>query len=148
MFDKRLARCRLFCAVPADADGGGCDIVAAFDDGGTYTIADSDVHNAPYFGVLADKGTTVDVDGSHVHDIGDLGSGVQRGVGLEYIGGAQGTVSDSTIDRYQKNGFVIADDGTNVNVLTTRSTAAARPRSSPATASSTRTSRRAWSATT
>ena len=103
--------------VPATATGDGCDIVAAFDDGAPHAISGSDISGAPRFGVLADKESTVTIDDSHVHDIGDLSSGVQAGVAIEYVGGADGSVSDSTIDRYQKNGFVIADDGTNVDVV-------------------------------
>ena len=105
---------------PADANGSGCEVVAYFDDGGAYTIANTDVHEAPRYGVLADRNTTVDVIDSRVFDIRNANptlGGLQQGVGLQYLGGADGTVQRDRVFNYQKNGMANFDPGTTVNVL-------------------------------
>ena len=72
------------------------------------------------FGVLVDRGSTVDVTDSRVFDIRNpdpnLG-GLQQGVAFEYIAGSKGTVQRDQVFNYQKNGTAFFDPGTTVNVL-------------------------------
>jgi hypothetical protein len=102
-----------------DANGGGCDVVAYYDDAASHTITNADVHEAPRFGVLVDRGTTVDVTDSRVFDIRNANpanGGLQQGVGLEYLAGSKGTVLRDQVFNYQKNGMANFDPGTNVTV--------------------------------
>ena len=109
-------------SITGPATGGGCDVVAYYDTG-SFTVDSADVSLAPRYGILADKGATVNVTNSQVHEIGpafttdpSLG-GLQQGIAIEYIGGAQGLIQNDQVFDYQKGGFVGADQGTNVQIL-------------------------------
>jgi hypothetical protein len=99
----------------------GCQIGVYFDQAGSVTSAD--ISGATHYGVFADKGAAVDVTGSQIHQIGDVPfTGNQNGRAVFYANGATGTVSGNTITQYQKNGVVITDAKTAVNVLNNRVT--------------------------
>ena len=104
-------------------DASGCDIGAYYDDGAIHTISGATIQDANQFGVLARNATTVNVgNDSVVQRIGNhtggqyQPNGVQTGVGISYREASTGSVDDTTVHDYQKNGFVIRDSGTNVSV--------------------------------
>jgi hypothetical protein len=102
-------------AVSGPVDATGCDI-------GVYvktmssTISSANIFGATYYGVLVNGGAAT-IAGSSVHDIGDVPlSGVQHGVGVSYVNGATGSISSTSIYRYQKNGTAFDGAGTNVSI--------------------------------
>jgi hypothetical protein len=110
-------------AVTGTVDASGCDVGVYYDDGGAHTVSNATVQDANQYGILVRQATTVTVDNdSTVQRIGNHTggqydpNGVQTGVGISYREGSTGSVDDSLVHEYQKNGFVIRDTGTNVSV--------------------------------
>lgn len=109
--------------VSGTLDATGCDI-GVYYNAGAHTINHATIQNAFYYGVLArNPGTSVDVsNSSEVKFIGDvLGgtffpTGAQHGVGIAYREQATGSVDDTYVHQYQKNGFVVKNPGTRVTV--------------------------------
>jgi hypothetical protein len=94
----------------------GCQIGVYFDQYGS--VNNADIAGATHYGVFADKGAVVNVTGSHIHQIGNTPfDGMQNGRAVFFTNGANGTVSNSLIDNYQKNGVVATGDKTSVSVL-------------------------------
>lgn len=92
--------------VTGTLDATGCNI-------GVYngSVHGGTIYGANYYGVLED-GVANNVVNGTIHDIGERPlNGSQHGVGVEYVNGATGTLSGTTISNYQKNGVVI-DGGT------------------------------------
>lgn len=104
--------------VTGDVDATGCDIGVATDAGNATAVTDADVHDAKYFGVATkDSGSSTTIDSSQIHQIGDNPfNGTQHGVGVDFEGGSTGSLADSHVFDYQKNGVVVRDSGTNANV--------------------------------
>ena len=111
-------------------DATGCNIGVYYGDGATGTVSGANISGANYYGVVAD-GAAVDISDSQIHDIGETPfNGTQHGVGVLYTtvhqdGGttdhaATGTLSGSTISRYQKNGVVVS--GTDAAVTVSNNT--------------------------
>lgn len=102
-----------------DVDGTGCDIAAYYDDGAAHTVTAADVHGSLWFGVYND-GADVTIDDSDVHDIGDTPfNGVQRGLAVLFDNkgpSTTGTVSDSDVFDYQKNGITASGNTTSINI--------------------------------
>ena len=109
----------------ADVDGTGCDIAVYYSqNSGSWSVQSSDVHGAQSFGVWNDGAGNVTIDDSRVHDIGDVPfNGVQRGLAVLYGSRndqpATGTISDSTVDRYQKNGITVIGPNSSANITDT-----------------------------
>jgi hypothetical protein len=96
--------------VTGTLDAAGCNI-------GVYngSVHGGEIYGANYYGVLEDGARNIDVASANIHDIGEQPlNGSQHGVGVEYVNGATGTLSGTTITNYQKNGVVIAGAGTSV----------------------------------
>jgi hypothetical protein len=82
------------------------------------------VSNATYYGVFVDAmagNVAVDVSGASVSNIGESPfNGAQHGVAIYYsgtgTGTASGTVSNTTITQYQKNGIVVSGANAHVDV--------------------------------
>ena len=102
--------------VTGDVDATGCDIGAYYSDGAAGAITAADIHGADRYGVFVDGGD-VTIDNSQIHDISVPFDGVQQGVGVRYSNDATGSVTDSDIYRYQKNGFVIRGENTSVDTI-------------------------------
>lgn len=105
-----------------DVDGTGCDIAAYYDDGAAHTITNAQVHGSQFAGVYND-GADVTVEDSDVFDIGDTPfNGVQRGLAVLFDnkpGGAAtttGSVDDSDVYEYQKNGITAHGSATSINI--------------------------------
>jgi hypothetical protein len=104
--------------VNGTVDATGCNIGVYYGDGNAGTVSGATITGANYYGVVAD-GAAVDISNSSIHDIGENPfNGTQHGVAVLYTtvhqdGGttthpATGTLSGSTISRYQKNGVVVS----------------------------------------
>jgi hypothetical protein len=103
--------------VTGELDATGCNIGVYYDGTHTGNVTSADIHGANYFGVLV-NGAAANVTNSAVHDIGEVPfNGAQHGNAVVYLGGATGTISDSQVYRYQKNGITVRDDGSSVSVL-------------------------------
>jgi hypothetical protein len=103
--------------VTGELDATGCNIGVYYDGTHTGNVTDADIHGANYFGVVV-NGAAANVTHSAVHDIGEVPfNGAQHGNAVVYLGGATGTISDSQVYRYQKNGITVRDDGSSVSVL-------------------------------
>ena len=109
----------------ADVDGTGCDIAVYYSQSsGNWSVQSSQVHGAQSFGVWNDGAGSVTIDGSHVYDIGDDPfNGVQRGLAVLYGSRnnqtATGTISNSTVDQYQKNGITVIGPNSSANITGT-----------------------------
>jgi hypothetical protein len=124
--------------VATEVDATGCDIGVYYSPGTTGDIGGANIHGAVYYGVLVNA-AAVNVTNSDVHLIGDNPfSGAQHGVGVFYTtldqaneiayqngqpytttvpnARATGTLSDSNIYAYQKNGVVVGGPGAAVTV--------------------------------
>jgi hypothetical protein len=112
--------------VTGDLDATGCNIGVYYGPGTTGTVSGADIHGANYYGVVANA-ANVDVTNSSIHDIGESPfNGSQHGVAVLYTTidqagnttgpAATGTLSGSTITRYQKNGVVVSGSGAAVVV--------------------------------
>ncbi|MDX6588502.1 MAG: hypothetical protein QOI31_2975 [Solirubrobacterales bacterium] len=103
--------------VTSTVNASGCDIGVYYNVGATGAINAADISGANKYGVFNDGGA-VTVSNSDIHEIGNVPfDGVQIGVAVRYSNGATGSVTNSDIYRYQKNGFVISGQGTNVDVV-------------------------------
>lgn len=111
--------------VTGTVDASGCNIGVYYGPGHTGAVS-AEVKNANYYGVVAD-GANVSISNSSIHDIGESPfNGTQHGVGVLYTTihqdntttgtPATGTLSGSTITRYQKNGVVVSGSNANVTV--------------------------------
>ena len=91
--------------VTGTLDASGCNI-------GAYnptSVTGADIYGANYYGV-ADNGITTNVSNSSIHNIGEVPfNGAQHGNAVLYINGAHGTISDSTVTKYQKNGITVSN---------------------------------------
>ncbi len=96
--------------VTGTLDATGCNIGVYYGTGtAPGSVHDADIFGANYYGVLVD-GTSVDVSGSSIHDIGESPlNGAQHGNAVVYQDGASGTISGNTVSNYQKNGITIRD---------------------------------------
>jgi hypothetical protein len=110
-------------AVTGNLDATGCNIGAYFDAAHPGSVTNANIHGANYYGVVVNA-ATVNVASSTIHDIGESPlNGSQHGVGVLYttndVVGASttGTLSGTTITKYQKNGVVVSGTGANVKVL-------------------------------
>jgi parallel beta helix pectate lyase-like protein len=112
--------------VSGTLDATGCNIGVYYPDGSTGSVTNADIFGANYYGVVAD-GAAVNVTNSSIHDIGETPfNGSQHGVGVLYTtihqtgpdttNPATGTLSGSTITRYQKNGVVVSGNNAAVTV--------------------------------
>jgi hypothetical protein len=102
--------------VMGKVDASGCDI-GVYTDSGHTTVVYATVENAKYFGVLTENGGSTDISDSIVQNIGDVPfSGDQHGIGIEWASGSSGSVDNSIVEQYQKNGVVVADSGTSASV--------------------------------
>jgi uncharacterized repeat protein (TIGR01451 family) len=91
--------------VTGTLDATGCNI-------GAYnptSVTGATIFGANYYGVVVNAATTnVNISNTTIHDIGESPfNGAQHGVGVLY-NAASGTLSGSSITRYQKNGVVVA----------------------------------------
>jgi hypothetical protein len=103
----------------------GCNIGVYYGDGKTGTVGTATISGANYYGVVAD-GAAVNITGATIHDIGENSfNGSQHGVAVLYTTvhqdattttAATGTLSGSTISRYQKNGVVVSGPHASVTV--------------------------------
>jgi hypothetical protein len=112
--------------VTGPLDASGCNIGAYFSAAHPGSVVDANIHGANYYGVVVNA-ATVNVTGSTIHDIGESTlNGSQHGVGVLYTTinqagastgtSATGTLSGTTITKYQKNGVVISGSGAAVTV--------------------------------
>jgi len=103
--------------VTGELDATGCNIGVYYDSTHTGNVTDADIHSANYFGVLV-NGAAANVTNSAVHDIGEVPfNGAQHGNAVVYLGGATGTISETDVYSYQKNGITVRDDGSSVSIL-------------------------------
>ena len=104
----------------------GCNIGVYYAPGTTGTVSSANVSGANYYGVVANA-ASVNITNSQIHDIGENPfNGSQHGVGVLYTTvnqagastgpSATGTLSGSTISRYQKNGVVVSGSHASVTV--------------------------------
>jgi hypothetical protein len=110
-------------ATTGTVDATGCDIAIYFNDGGTHSVTGATIQNAFYYGVLTrNPGTTANISGSEIRFIGDgvggtfLPTGAQHGVGAAWRSGSGGSLDNTYVHQYQKNGLLVANPGTNVSV--------------------------------
>lgn len=103
--------------VTGTLDATGCNIGVYYGPDSTGSVSGADVSGANYFGVLVNR-ATVDITKSQIHNIGEVPlNGAQHGNAVVYINGATGTISGSTVSKYQKNGITISGkDADNVAV--------------------------------
>jgi hypothetical protein len=113
--------------VTGDLDATGCNIGVYYGPTSTGSVSSANIHGANYYGVVVNA-AAVDVTNTQIHDIGENPfNGSQHGVGVLYTtinqaGGitgtaATGTLSGSTITKYQKNGVVVSGLHAVVKVL-------------------------------
>jgi hypothetical protein len=104
--------------VTGNVDAATCDIGVYFDEDGSVTGAT--ISGAPrYYGILVRTPTAaVTISDAVVDGVGDAQqpSGNQHGVGIAFRDGATGSISDSTVANYQKNGILVRDAGSSVTV--------------------------------
>jgi hypothetical protein len=110
--------------VSGTVDATGCNIGVYYGPDHTGTVGAATISGANYYGVVVDR-AAVNVNGATIQDIGETQpNGSQHGVGVFYTtreltsdpsntvfttaGAATGTLSNSTIRRYQKNGVVVS----------------------------------------
>jgi hypothetical protein len=104
----------------------GCNIGVYYGDGKAGTVDTATISGANYYGVVAD-GAAVNITGATIRDIGENPfNGSQHGVAVLYTTvhqdatttthAATGTLSGSTISRYQKNGVVVSGSRASVTV--------------------------------
>jgi hypothetical protein len=103
--------------VTGTVDASGCNIGVYYGPGTSGNVS-ANVSGANYYGVVAD-GAAVNISSSQIHNIGENPfNGSQHGVAVLYTtvhqdgsttgNDAKGTLSDSTISLYQKNGVVVS----------------------------------------
>lgn len=108
-------------SVTGRLDATGCNIGVYYGPGSTGSVSAADISGANYYGVVVNA-AAVNVTNSTIHDIGETPlNGSQHGVGVLYTtinqagastgSSATGTLSGTTISKYQKNGVVISGPG-------------------------------------
>jgi hypothetical protein len=103
-------------AVTGPVNATGCDI-AVYTDTGSTTINAANISGASHYGVFIDKGASATITNSSVHDIGAVPfNGAQYGVGIAFRAGSTGSIDNTSIYRFQKNGTVFSGAGTNVSI--------------------------------
>jgi hypothetical protein len=116
--------------VTGTVNAAGCNIGVYYGPGTTGSVSDANISGANYYGVVANA-AGVNITNSQIHDIGETPfNGSQHGVGVLYTTvnqagastgpSATGTLSGSTITRYQKNGVVVS--GSHASVAVTNNT--------------------------
>lgn len=110
--------------ISGSVDGTGCDIAIYVPAAGSSTtIINANVHDANKYGVFADGASNVAIANSAVYNIGNhtggifAPNGVQTGLAIYFRNGATGSVSNSTIYNYQKNGITASGAGVSVSIL-------------------------------
>lgn len=114
-------------SIPDEIDATGCNIGVYYDHTyvGTAELQNVDIFGANYFGVLVNGNAgdvVVNIKNSSIHNIGDVPfSGAQHGVAIYYMalettGSATGTVDNTKIYKYQKNGITVNGPSANVTV--------------------------------
>src|SRR4051794_11705645 len=104
-------------AVSGDVDATGCDI-GVYVDAGHTTVSNADVHSATYFGIVTRGAGSTDVSDSQIRDIGEpVFNGAQHGIGVAWIEGSTGSISDSHVFRYQKGGVVVSGENTTADTI-------------------------------
>lgn len=99
-----LTAARIGVAVSGSVDATGCDIAVY----NPTSVTNADIHDARYFGIVVNGGTTVNTINSKVHQIGEKPfDGTQHGRAILYINGARGTISGNKVYDFQKNGIEI-----------------------------------------
>jgi hypothetical protein len=93
-------------------DGTGCNVVVYYGPGTSGSVdSNTEVHGANYFGVLINGGQNVTVQGSRIHDIGEVPfNGAQHGVGIYSAVSELAThlvIKANRIWNYQKGGIVV-----------------------------------------
>jgi len=106
--------------VSGTVDASGCNIGVYYGPGHTGTVSGANISGANYYGVVADR-TAVDISNSSIHDIGETPfNGAQHGVGVLYTSDTTtpgtGSLSGTSITRYQKNGVVVSGSKASVMV--------------------------------
>jgi hypothetical protein len=118
-----LTAAKIGGAVTGTLDATGCNI-------GAYnptSVTGADISGANYYGVVVNATTGVSIANSTIHDIGETPlNGSQHGVGVLYTtinqdgtstgASASGTLSNTTITNYQKNGVVVSGSGAAVTI--------------------------------
>lgn len=100
----------------AAVDAAPCNVAVYVGPGVTGVDVSAEVYGANYFGVLVNGGGA-SLKGANIHDIGESPfNGTQHGVGVYFVGGATGLVTDSTVSAYQKGGIVANGSGTSVTI--------------------------------
>jgi len=113
--------------VTGTVEATGCNIGIYYAPGTTGSVVGANVSGANYYGVVANAANVDIKDNSQIHDIGENPfNGSQHGVGVLYTtvnqagettgSSATGTLSGSTISRYQKNGVVVSGSHASVTV--------------------------------
>src|SRR3954468_835680 len=107
--------------VSGNLDASGCDIAVYYSPGNSsWTVSNADVHGSLWYGVYND-GANVAISGSDVHDIGDdPKNGVQRGLAVLFGNrdgdSSSGSVDDSNVYDYQKNGITAIGSSTSIDI--------------------------------
>ena len=113
--------------VTGSLDATGCNIGVYYGPGSVGSVTGATIFGANYYGVVVNA-ANVDVTNATIHDIGESPlNGSQHGVGVLYTTinqagattgpSASGTLSGTTITKYQKNGVVISGTGAKVSLL-------------------------------
>jgi len=99
----------------------GCDIGVYYSSAASGAVNHADVFGSLWFGVVNDGGN-VNVDNSSIHDVGDNPfNGVQRGVGVLFIGStATGRINRNSVFRYQKGGISLKGNAVTIEVRANR----------------------------
>lgn len=107
-------------------DATGCNIGVYYDSSTTPgDVTGADIFGANYYGVVVNGNlddVSVDVTGSTIHNIGEVPpNGAQHGNAIYYYGyqttgTVTGTVSDNTVENYQKGGIIINGEMATVSV--------------------------------
>ncbi len=102
-------------SVSGSLNATGCDIGVYFGSAG-HVAAGAQIFGARYFGVV-DNGTSVNVQGARIHDIGETPfNGTQHGVGIYFTNGGTGLIDGNSVRAYQKGGIVVNGAGTSATV--------------------------------
>ncbi len=110
--------------VTGPLDATGCNIGVYYGPGTTGAVSGANIFGANYYGVVVNA-AAVNVTNSTIRDIGETPlNGTQHGVGVLYTTvdqagtstgmSATGTLSGTTITKYQKNGVVVSGSGAKV----------------------------------
>jgi hypothetical protein len=113
-------------AVTGTLNATGCNIGVYYGPGTTGTVNAANISGANYYGVVVNA-ANVNIATSTIHDIGESPlNGSQHGVGVLYATinqdgtstgtSATGTLSNTTITKYQKNGVVVSGSGAAVTI--------------------------------